>query len=227
MALLQEALEKWQETSDKLFPLLRIAQIQTMLGRFEEAWATLEPARTASERVILDIGHAGLRLVEAILHNAQGGAEHWRAVLRLQAEVKQMVAEDQLSRQYQMAAACEATAAHLGLAGCLDATAERDEHRRQALDASQTALDIYRQFGFTQIVECLGEEILYRHSLALKANQQHAAAQDFLGRAYAEMMRKHDLIPPDSPFRRTFLENIALHRQIRAAYEAMSAHPII
>ena len=95
---------------------------------------------------------------------------------------------------------------------------EREEHRRLALVASQTALDIYQQFGFTQVVECLGEEILYRHSLALAANRQPTEADDFLARAHAEMMRKHDLIPPDSPFRRTFLENIALHRQIRVAY---------
>jgi hypothetical protein len=33
-------------------------------------------------------------------------------------------------------------------------------------------------------------------------------------------MRKHDLIPPDSPFRRTYLENIPLHRDIRAAHTA-------
>jgi hypothetical protein len=29
------------------------------------------------------------------------------------------------------------------------------------------------------------------------------------------MKRKHDLIPPDSPFRHTYLENIPLHRDIR------------
>ncbi len=219
LKLLQEALEKWKETSDKLFPLLRIAQIQTALGRFEEAWSLLEQARSASERVILDIGRAGLRLVEAILCNTQGGEEHWRTVLELQAPVRQMVAEDQLSRQYQMAAACETAAAHLGLAGCVNDAAEREEHRRQALEASQTALDIYQQFGFTQVVECVGEEILYRHSLALAANGRSEAAREMLTRAYAEMMRKRDLIPQDSPFRQTFLESIALHRQIRAAYE--------
>jgi class 3 adenylate cyclase/predicted ATPase len=219
LLLMQEAYALWSETPDKLFPLLRIAQIQAAMGRIAAAWDTLEQARAASERVILDIGHAGLRLVEAIVHNAQGSPEHWRRVLELQAQVKQMAAEDRLSRQYQMAAACEATAAHLGLAGCLAEGAEREEHRRQALIASQTALDIYQHFGFTQVVECLGEEILYRRSLALAANHQETAARDFLASAHAEMMRKHDLISAASPYRRTFLENIALHRQIRAEYD--------
>jgi tetratricopeptide (TPR) repeat protein len=217
LTLMREALSLWEGTPDKLFPLLRIAQIQTMVGEYEQAWQTLAQARAASERVILDIGHAGLRLVEAILHNTRGGAEHWREALALQAQVRQMVAQDQLSRQYQMAAACAAAAAHLGLAGCLGDAAERAEHRQQALAASQTALEIYQRFGFTQVVECLGEEILYRHSLALAANEKHSEARDFLERAYAEMMRKHDLIPADSPFRKTFLENVAVHQQIRAA----------
>ncbi len=224
LALMQEALALWSELPDRLFPLLRIAQIQAALGRYEEGWATLAEAAAVGERVILDIGRAGLRLVEAILHNAQGGVAHWRQVLAVQAEIAQMVATDQLSRQYQMAAACEAAAAHLGLARSLEDPNECEAHRLAALAASQTALEIYEQFGFTQVIECLGEEILYRHSLALAANQRAAEARAFLERAYAEMMRKHDLIPPESPYRPTFLENIALHRQIRADYEAAQAN---
>jgi len=34
------------------------------------------------------------------------------------------------------------------------------------------------------------------------------------------MMRKHDLIPADSSFRRTYLENIALHQEILNSYNA-------
>ena len=33
------------------------------------------------------------------------------------------------------------------------------------------------------------------------------------------MMRKYDLIPADSHFRRTFLDNIALHREILLAFQ--------
>jgi len=31
-------------------------------------------------------------------------------------------------------------------------------------------------------------------------------------------MRKHDLIPTESPYRKTYLENIPLHQDIQAAY---------
>jgi hypothetical protein len=40
--------------------------------------------------------------------------------------------------------------------------------------------------------------------------------------AYAEMMRKHDMIPASSPYRRMFLENIPCHREIRAANNAQT-----
>ncbi len=193
LAVLEEALDRWSESSDKIFALLRIAQIQGELGQFDAAWATIAQARTVTERVLFSLGHAGLRLVEAILHNAQGGPEHWQQALNLQAQVRQMVAEGQVSRQYQMVAACETAAAQLGLAGAPASTLasvpdmaapERDEHLRYALEASGNALDIYRQFGFTQITECTGEEIMYRHSLALAANGRHEEAQDMLKSAY-------------------------------------------
>jgi len=119
-----------------------------------------------------------------------------------------------------MAAACESAAAHLGLAEYVADEAECQTHLRQALESSQAALDIYQHFGFVQIIECISEEILYRHGLALAANGREAEAAEYLQRAYDEMMRKHDLIPPDSPFRHTYLENIPLHRDIRAAYIA-------
>ena len=107
--------------------------------------------------------------------------------------------------------------AHLGLAELVDDEAQRQTHLRQALESSQVALDIYQQFGFVQIIECVSEEILYRHSLALEANGREAEAAETLQRAYDEMMRKYNLVPSDSPFRRTFLENIPLHREIRDA----------
>ena len=44
----------------------------------EASLKTLEQARAVIERVIKDIGRAGLHLAETILHNAQGGAAHWR-----------------------------------------------------------------------------------------------------------------------------------------------------
>ncbi|MGB8984897.1 MAG: hypothetical protein WCC12_23735 [Anaerolineales bacterium] len=105
-------------------------------------------------------------------------------------------------------------------------TGERQNHLRQALEATQSALDIYQKSGGVQIVECISEEILYRHSWALKANDRAAEAAEFLGRAHAEMMRKHDLIPPESPFRKTYLKNIQLHRDIQVAYAAQNTRAV-
>jgi hypothetical protein len=69
-------------------------------------------------------------------------------------------------------------------------------------------------------VECAGEEVLFRHSQALAANGYEDEAIRYLRRAYDEMIRKYALIPPDSPFRRTYLDNISLHQDIRIAYAA-------
>jgi tetratricopeptide (TPR) repeat protein len=218
LALAEESARIWEEITARLYPLLRIAQIQVTLGRYDDARATLERAYPLSERNVYDLGRAGLDLVTTILCNTLGDEDHLRTALELTAEICQMVAANLVSRQYQMAAACESAAVHLGLARCLADEAERQKHLRRALESSQTALDIYNSFGFTQIIECTGEEILFRHSLALEANGRQTEAAEYLRRAYEEMMRKHNLIPAGSPFRQTYLENIALHRDIRARY---------
>jgi hypothetical protein len=98
---------------------------------------------------------------------------------------------------------------------------EWEHHLRRALEASQAAVRIYEQFGFVQLVECVSEEILYRHSRALAANDRAQEATEFLERAFDEMMRKHELIPRNSPFRKSYLENIELHREIPVAYAAL------
>ena len=214
----------WESINDRLFPLLRIVQIQTALGRHEEALATLEMARPLEEKVVFDVGRAGLGLVTAILYNALGNPDRLQAALDNTSQVQQLATDNLVSRQYQMAAACEASAAHLKLAqhfsGHDGMDTERQAHLGQALQLSQSALDVYQQFGFVQVVECTSEEILYRHSLALAAHERSAEAAELLERAYAEMMRKYELIPADSSFRKSFLENIELHREIQVAYGA-------
>jgi class 3 adenylate cyclase len=219
-----QALRFWGNITDRLFPLLRIAQIQTEQGRHTEALATLELARPLEQKIIFDIGRAGLGLVSVILYNALGDEEHLQTALEIIAQIQQMVSNSLISRQYQMAATCEASAAHLKLAqqlaGRKRMKTARQAHLEQALESSQSALTIYEQFGFVQIVECTSQEIFYRHSQALAANDHPAEAAEFVTRAYVEMMRKHDFIPAESPYRKTFLENIQLHREIQTAYAA-------
>jgi tetratricopeptide (TPR) repeat protein len=211
-------------TPAEMFALLRIVQIHAVRGDYDDALESLGRMRVINEQAVFAAAHAGQRLVSAILYNALGDEAHLRLVLELAAQTRQMVADTPLlTRQYEIAVACESAAAHLGLAAGVTDDAARQAHRRQALESSQAALDLYRSLGFVQIIECVSEEILYRHRLALAANGREAEAAEYLQNAYDEMMRKHDLIPPDTPFRRTYLENVPLHRSIRVAYAASSA----
>jgi len=59
----------------------------------------------------------------------------------------------------------------------------------------------------------------------LAANGYQSEADEYLKQANEEMTRKHVLIPTDSPFRKTYLENIPLHRAIRDAYRMMLEKP--
>jgi class 3 adenylate cyclase/tetratricopeptide (TPR) repeat protein len=224
LELLEESLDIWwQGMPGELFPLLRIAQIRTVQGQCDQALAILERASQVEGSRETDIASIGLDLVSAILHTAMGGQQNLRIALELATQNRQAFVDNpQLSQQYQMVAACEACAAHLGLAKTVLDAAEREHHTRQALESSRAALAIYESFGYVRPIECVSEEILYRHSLALTANGQHAEAAEYRQQAYDEMMRKHNLIPANSPFRRSYLENIPLHRDIRAAYTAGS-----
>ncbi len=218
LALQEEVLRIWEQTSSRLFPLLRIAQIQILLGQNRTATATLELARPIGDQVIGDLGRAGLVLVTAILNNALGDADHLLKVFELETQIERMVVENSVSRQYLMVAVCESTEAHLQLADLAVNEEDKGYHLSQAIHTSQKALSIYKEFGFTQVIECTYEEILYRHSKALRASGKEAEADTYLELAYHEMMRKYDLIPPASNFRKTYLENITLHRVIRSLY---------
>jgi hypothetical protein len=168
-----------------------------------------------------DRGRASLHLVRIGLYNALGDEAHLLMAVDLAQRVCQLATQNPLvSRQYEMAALCKAATAHLRLANVASNNEVRSRHHRQALEASQESFDIYQSFGFVQIIECVSEEILFRHHQALAANGQQDEAIKYLRRAYDEMTRKHALIPADSHFRRTYLENIPLHQNIRAAYAA-------
>ncbi len=220
LALLEECQRISTGTRDEVYPLFHIAQIQSEQRQYTEALASLERIRIIGEPV-QDRGLASLKLVWVILYNALGDEAHLNMALDLAEEVRQLATHNPLvSRQYEMAALCKAAAAHLKLAMVVTKPAAVYDHLSRALEASQKALDIFQTFGFLQITECVSEEILFRYSQALAANEQPDEATKYLRRAYDEMARKHALIPPDSYFRRAYLENILLHQEIRAAYAA-------
>jgi len=223
---LRESLRLWEGTSGSLFPLLRIAQLQTALGKYRDAQETLEIARPIVDENIWDLGRAGFAMVSAILFNNLVDEAHLREVIALGERINRLVAEKLVSRQYEMAAACEVSTAYMRLGVFNQDETERVHCRQKALEASRHSLDIYQQFGFVQIVECLSETILYRHSQALKANSLLDESRLFAQKAYVEMMRKHDLIPPKSPFRKTYLNQIKIHQQIREEYYLNAAEEL-
>lgn len=222
LELVRQALHIWESITRRLFPLLRIAQIQSELGYHVEALATLDQAEPLAGKVVADIGRAGLNLVRAIVCEALGDEQNLCLALELTSQIQQMVAEQLVSRQYQMSAACKAAVAHLKMADILAVregdNLERQSHLLQALEVSQMALNLYLQFGFVQVVECTSEEIFFRHSQSLAANNHTVEAAEYLQKAYQEMIRKFNFIPVDSPFQITYLENIQLHKDIQTAY---------
>lgn len=227
LELENQTLEKWEPITARIFPLLRISQIQAAQGQIAEALSTLAVAEPLVGKVIHDIGRAGFDLVKAIVYIELGDEEYLNLALQLTSQIQQMVAEQLVSRQYQMSAACKAAVAHLKLAHLLAMKDINPDqwmvHHHQALEASQAALNIYQAFEFVQIVECTSEEIFFVHSQTLAATDQTDDAHKYLCKAYDELMRKYNLIPEESPFRRSYLENIKLHQDIINAYAAIKA----
>jgi tetratricopeptide (TPR) repeat protein len=214
-----------RKLASSLYPLLRTIQLHAMMGNFEQAQKDLGLAYQLAEKATFDLGRGAVRLNDAILCTLRGTEADCRRALELVDYSLQLVYQSKISRQYQMAACCISTTAHLALAEMLQDEDERRQHREQALRDAQTALDVYQGYGFVQIIECFSEEIHFRNGLALAANGLADEARLAFERATHEMMRKYALIPEGSPYRVTYLENIDLHRQILAAYPDASANP--
>jgi predicted ATPase/class 3 adenylate cyclase len=218
--LAEKSAQIWERITDRLYPNLRLAQMQVELGHFKDVQRILESIRPSAEQVISDVGRAGYYMVWAIYYNALGSDNHLHSVLDMTQRIIQLADDNLISRQYHMAAACEASAAHLALAALLSDKDAIHHHNQQALQFSQQSIDLLNRFGFVRVAECASEEIFFRHSLALEANGHEVGAQEYLKRAYTEMMRKLAFISTESHFRKTYLDNIGLHRTIRSLYES-------
>lgn len=229
LSALEECRRILHGTQDEVYPLFHIAQIQVEQADHQGALATLADIEAIGEPVT-DRAQVSLTLIRAILNNAQGARaatkgntetviERLNTTLDLTEKVIDLAVTSPLvSQQYEMAAQCKATVAYMGLAQTTSQSDTRARYLALALDAAERAHDIYQTFGFVQIVECVSEEIFFRYSQALAANGDHDLALRYLRRAYDEMMRKQSFIPNDSHFRRTYAEQVPLHREIRAAY---------
>jgi len=89
----------------------------------------------------------------------------------------------------------------------------------EAFKSSSLAVQQLEQLTFLQSPQIAETEILYRHSQIAAALGQLDTARSYWQKAYAETMRKADLIPTDQ-MRRHFLEQIPLNREISSAGEA-------
>lgn len=204
-------------TIEEITPLMFSLFFHTLAGRYARAWEMLERIQSLGEP-LQDSGRASLRLTTATLHIAIGERAAYANALELAEQTCELASSPLLSRQYTMAAACKAAQALLGLAQWAENADQRRETLQRALTYSTHAMEIYTRFGFSQFVQCLSEELLYTHSRVLSAHGREEETLMYLQRAYTEMMRKHDLIPEDTPYRRTFLENIPLHQELLVAY---------
>ncbi|MCA9994293.1 MAG: AAA family ATPase [Anaerolineales bacterium] len=215
MAMMREVAAQWSH--DTPLVLLRMALMLSAMAEHEEALEKLEQAQQQLAQVVSRTLALGLHLAAAMIYNGAGGEAHWWQALEETARASQIVRENpMISRQYELAAACQAAVAQLALAKIASEQAARQRHLDWALASSQVALTIYELLGYVQILECASEEVLFWHGKALLANGRFADAHTFFHRAYAEMQRKHALIPSGVVYAQTFLE-IPLHRQIRAA----------
>lgn len=219
---LEESRRIWQNTPEEIRLLPAIAHLHVCRGALAEAQAIIERAEQLQPSLLRhDRGRANFNMIKAILHNALDEPAYLWETLTLTDETRQLARENALvSRQYEIAANCKAAEAHIKLAWRGDSEAQIMEHKQKALELSEAALNLYHECGFVQVPTCVSEEILYRHSQALTINGQEAEAIRYLRRAYDELIRKYALIPPDSHFRRTYLENVPLHQEIRSAYAA-------
>jgi tetratricopeptide (TPR) repeat protein len=205
----------WERITQRLYPLLRQSQIYIELRNFKEAEKILQSIRDNVEQSISDVSRAGYYAVWAIYHNAIGRKENLHQALEMVSKIHELVNANLISRQYRIVAACQAVVAHLGLVELAKKAQEKQYRLDLVEQASQEAVTLYQDVGFVRMAECVSEEVLYLRSQALRAMGDKEGAVEFLEKAYDEMMRKYALIPEDSPYRESYLENIRLHAAIQ------------
>ena len=214
---LDKAEKLWQDVDQRLFVYLRQAQIYVHQNAFDKARHYLALAEPLSVGFVQSLAVVGYELVCAILHLQIGSMDSLMRVIEHAEHVLHVVEEENLvSRQYRMAAACKAAQAQLRIGKILQESHDMggyDHYRKKAIDFTGMALDTYNDFGFTQIIEAVSEEILFYHGVALRENGLLEEAETYLKKAHEELIRKFSMIPEGSHYRKTFM-NMELHQKI-------------
>lgn len=214
---LDQAEKIWQDVDQRLFVYLRQAQVYVHQKAFVKARHYLALAEPLSAGFVQSLAKVGYELVYAIYHLNIGSMDSLMRVVEHSQQVLHVVEEENLvSRQYRMAAACKAAQAQLRIAKIMHESHDvggYEYYKKKAIDSSGMALDTFNDFGFTQIVEAVSEEILFYHGLALRENGQLEEAEKYLKKSHDEVMRKFAMIPEGSPYRKTYM-SMELHRHI-------------
>ena len=225
LSMLEQGRAIIKDSPGEIFYLLRVVQVYIEQGRYSEAETYLEQSEHAAKLLDSVLPQIGIGLVKMLLYNAQQKPGFLLKALDLSSGISQLVALDGTTertfyQQYKIALACETSVTYYNLARVIKDEIAKKTYGEQALIFSQIALDSYEAFGFVHPIECTSEKILYYHSKALAMNGRQAEAEQYLTRAYTEMLHKQAMIPVDSYLHRTYLENIPLHQVIRKAYLA-------
>jgi predicted ATPase/class 3 adenylate cyclase len=214
---LEKAEQLWEDVDQRLFVYLRKAQTFAELRQFESASRYLEMAKPLAEGFVQSLAMVGYELVKSIHNLNIGTLDSLMRVLESTDHVLRMVEEQNLvSRQYRMAAANKAAQAQLRIARMMLDRGDDGgytHYRAKAIDSSGLALDTFNDFGFTQVIETVSEEILYYHGLALRENQKNEEANEYMHKAHDELIRKFKMIPEGSAYRKTFMQ-MQLHQKI-------------
>ncbi len=205
---LEQALEKFQAAAyvwGEAAVLNNLGFVLHLLGQFARAQHYYERAYALVQELGDTRFLAAILLSLGALQTDQG---RYDEALRYGERVRDLLADTGL-KGLEIEAFLEQGRAHLG----------RGE-LALALECSTRAIRLLaEQHGVVHGFTSPAERIYFTHSQILQANQRTDEARAYLQKAYAELCRVAGAIQEEA-LRESFLQNVPINRQIRAAWEA-------
>jgi tetratricopeptide (TPR) repeat protein len=196
-----------QHLRGKIYTIISLGLVFMTGSQMEEAATYLEQAmRQAEDRQDLTLMFRSYQAL-AVYYRLLGGEENLVEAVRLSNRIIKLASE---AGHFEP----ELLGYYLRGAGFFDMG-----DPSEAFKSSSLAVQQLEQLTFLQSPQIAETEILYRHSQIAAALGQPDAARNYWQKAYAETMRKAELILDDQ-LRRHFLEQIPLNREIVHAGQA-------
>ena len=195
-----------QHPRGKIYVLISLGLAFMAIGNFDEAATYLEQAaRQAEER---DDSRLMLRSYEALsaYYRLLSGQDNLANAIRLSNRVIKMSTEAQDIEH-------EIIGSYLRGAGFFEL-----RNGQEALKSSNRAVTQLEKLSYLESPQISIAEIYYLHSRILGAMGQFDTAQDYLQRAYADVVRKSDLIA-DEQRQFNFWNYVTLNRDILATIQ--------